>query len=151
MTITTLSTIGERWVLKGIEKVITWTRMSFNSSKSQSPTLKKGIAMERERFNSSGETIQTIQEKPIKRLGKRINRCVKDTIAIQETKDNLEKWLTEVDKSGLPDRFKAHISSSSSSSSCRAACSDIPDLLSPFLSIVHRLWQVFKATSRILT
>ena len=38
-----------------------------------------------------------------------------------------------------------------SSSSCRAASTDIPDPLSPFLPIVHRLWQVFRATSRILT
>ena len=37
------------------------------------------------------------------------------------------------------------------SSSCRAASTDIPDHLSPLLPIVHRLRQVFKATSRILT
>ena len=38
-----------------------------------------------------------------------------------------------------------------SSSSCRAASTDIPDPLSPLLSIIHRLWQVFRTTSRILT
>ena len=38
-----------------------------------------------------------------------------------------------------------------SSSSCRAVSTDIPDPLSPLLLIVHRLWQVFKATSCILT
>ena len=37
------------------------------------------------------------------------------------------------------------------SSSCRAASTDIPDPLSTLLPIVHRLWQVFRATSRILT
>ena len=42
-------------------------------------------------------------------------------------------------------------SSSSSSSSCLAASTDIPDPLSPLLPIVHRLWQVFRTTSRILT
>ena len=31
--------------------------------------------------------------------------------------------------------------------SCRAASTDIPDPLSPLLPIVHRLWQVFRATS----
>ena len=35
------------------------------------------------------------------------------------------------------------------SSSCRSASTDIPDPLSPLLPIVHRLWQVFRATSRI--
>ena len=36
-------------------------------------------------------------------------------------------------------------------SSCRAASTDIPDPLSPPLPIVYRFWQVFRATSRILT
>ena len=36
---------------------------------------------------------------------------------------------------------------SSSSSSCRAASTDIHDPLSLFLPIVHRFWQVFRATS----
>ena len=40
---------------------------------------------------------------------------------------------------------------SSSSSSCRAASTDIPDPLSPLLPIVHRLSQVFRVTSRILS
>ena len=43
------------------------------------------------------------------------------------------------------------ITSSSSSSSCRAACADIHDRLSPFLPIIHRLRQVFRVTSRVLT
>ena len=43
------------------------------------------------------------------------------------------------------------LSSSSSSSSCRAASTDIPDPLSPRLPIVHHLWQFLGATSRILT
>ena len=40
---------------------------------------------------------------------------------------------------------------SSSSSSCRAASTDIPDPLSPLLPIIHRLRQVFWLTSRVLT
>ena len=43
------------------------------------------------------------------------------------------------------------VSSSSSSLSCRAASTDIPDPLSPLLPIVHRHWQAFRATFRILT
>ena len=39
----------------------------------------------------------------------------------------------------------------SSSSSCRDASTDIPDPLSALFPIVHRLWQVFWATSRIIT
>ena len=40
---------------------------------------------------------------------------------------------------------------SSSSSSYRAASTDVPDPLSPLFPIVHRLWQVFRTISRILT
>ena len=36
-------------------------------------------------------------------------------------------------------------------STCRAASTDIPDPHSPLLLIIHRLWQVFRATSCILT
>ena len=38
-----------------------------------------------------------------------------------------------------------------SSSACRATSTDIPDLLSPLLPIVHRFWQVRRVTSRIFT
>ena len=37
------------------------------------------------------------------------------------------------------------------SSSCRAASTDIPDPLSPLLPIIHRLRQVFRVTSCVLT
>ena len=40
--------------------------------------------------------------------------------------------------------------SKTSSSSCCAASTDIPDPLSPLLPIIHRLWQVFRATTHIL-
>ena len=36
-------------------------------------------------------------------------------------------------------------------SSCRAASTDIPDLLSPLIPMIHHFWLVFSATSRILT
>ena len=39
----------------------------------------------------------------------------------------------------------------SSSSSCYATNTDIPDPCSPLLHIVHRFWQVLWATSRIFT
>ena len=37
------------------------------------------------------------------------------------------------------------------SSSCRATSMDISDPLSPLLPIIHRLWQVFRVTSCVLT
>ena len=47
--------------------------------------------------------------------------------------------------------FSKTFDSISSSSSCHAASTDIPDPLLPLFPIVHRLWQIFRATSRILT
>ena len=47
-------------------------------------------------------------------------------------------------------RMESGLYISSSSSSCRAGSTDIPDHLSPLFPIVHRLWQVFWTTSRIL-
>ena len=44
-----------------------------------------------------------------------------------------------------------HFDLRSSSSSCRAASMDSPNPLSPLLPIIHRHWQVFRATPRILT
>ena len=38
-----------------------------------------------------------------------------------------------------------------SSTSCRAASTDIPDPLLPLLTIIHRLRQVFRVTSCVLT
>ena len=51
---------------------------------------------------------------------------------------------------GITVTFVFH-SYSSSSSSCRAGSTDIPDPLLPLFPIVHRLRQVFWTTSRILT
>ena len=83
--------------------------MSFNASMSRSLVFKKGIALEKERFKLSSEIIPTIQEKSIKSLGKPTDHSQRDTVAIQETKVNLEKWLIKVDKSRLPGRFEAWI------------------------------------------
>ena len=45
----------------------------------------------------------------MKSLGKRFDDSLKDTVAIQETKENLERWLNKIERSGLPGRFKAWI------------------------------------------
>ena len=82
--------------------------MSFNARKLRSLVLKKGKIIE-ERFKLSGEFIPTIKQNPVKSLGKRFDDSLKDTVAIQETKENLERWLNKIERSGLPGRFKAWI------------------------------------------
>ena len=72
-------------------------------------------------------------------------------------------WTVREERNGFVNGFPLMLSISrlfnddfkgvekSSSSSCRAGSTDIPDPLSPLLPIVHRLRQVFWTTSRILT
>ena len=104
MTIMTTSVIRAKWLLKGIKKLITWARMSFNATKSRSLVLKKGKLSD-DRFKLSVEYIPTIKDKPAKSLGKHL----KDVVAIQETGDRLKRWLNKIDRSGLLGRFKAWI------------------------------------------
>ena len=106
LTVTTTSVMGGRWLLKGLERNITWARMYFKPAKSRSLVLKIGKS-EKVRFTVTGETIPTLREKPIKSLDKTFNSSLKDTAAKQKTVKDLEEWLTKIDKSGLPGRFKA--------------------------------------------
>ena len=104
---TTTSVMGGRWLLKGIERNMTLARMYFKPAKSRSLVLKKGKVTEKVRFTVAGETIPTLSEKPIKSLGKTFNSSLKDTAAKQKTIKDLQEWQTNIDKSGLPARFKA--------------------------------------------
>ena len=48
-----------------------------------------------------------LHNKSVKSLGKRFDHTLKDVVAIQETRDSVEKWLNKIDRSSLPGRFKA--------------------------------------------
>lgn len=56
--------------------------------------------MEKVRFTIAGIIIHTLNEKPVKSLGKIFNSSLKDTAPIQQTINELE-WLTKIDESGL--------------------------------------------------
>lgn len=107
LTVTTTSVPGGRWILQGLEKLISWARMSFKPVKSRAMVLKKGKVTDKFCFLLDGTTIPSITEKPVKSLGKVFDCSLSDTAAIQTTIKELETWLSAVDKSGLPGRFKA--------------------------------------------
>ena len=109
MTITTSSVTGSRWVLQGLGKLIAWARMKFKPAKSRSVVLLKGKVVDKHRFSISGQTIPTLSEKPVKSLGKIFNDTLRDTASIRTASSDLVVWLTKVDKSGLPGRFKAWV------------------------------------------
>lgn len=104
LTVTTTSAPGARWILQGLEKRISWARMSFKPTKSRAMVLNKGKLADKLRFFVDGTAIPSITEKPVKSLGKVFDCSLRDTAAIQTTIKELETWLSAVDKSGLPGR-----------------------------------------------
>ncbi|XP_063080140.1 uncharacterized protein LOC134470047 [Engraulis encrasicolus] len=109
LTVTTTSVPGCRWLLQGLDRLISWARMSFKPGKSRSLVLRKGKVTDRFRFRLGDTTIPSVSEKPVKSLGKLFTGDLKDTRARQTASDDLNQWLSAVDKSGLPGKFKAWI------------------------------------------
>nr|AAN12398.1 polyprotein [Tetraodon nigroviridis] len=109
LTVTTTSVPGCRWILQGLERLMTWARMRFKPGKSRSLVLKAGKVTDRFRFYLGGTQIPSVSEKPVKSLGKMFDGSLKDAASIRETNDQLGHWLTLVDKSGLPGKFKAWV------------------------------------------
>ena len=79
------------------------SRMYFKPAKSRSLVLKKAMSWRKSDLQSQEKQ----SEKPIKSLCKTFNSSLKDTAAKQRAIKYLEEWLTKIDKSGLPGRFKA--------------------------------------------
>ncbi|XP_035688709.1 LOW QUALITY PROTEIN: uncharacterized protein LOC118424272 [Branchiostoma floridae] len=107
LTVMTATVPVCRWLLQGLERLITWARMSFKPAKSRSLVLKKGKVAERFRFTLGGTQILTVSEKPVKSLGKVFSSSLKDTASVQQTRSDLTTWLEGIDKTGLPGSFKA--------------------------------------------
>ena len=87
---------------------------------------------------------KSIGMSPAQRFFGRQLRSVQPTMKKFLSPFNVEETKTEIQKA------KQH-QKKSSSSSYRAGSTDIPDLLSPLLPIVHRSRQVFRTTTCILT
>nr|XP_057943465.1 uncharacterized protein LOC131138512 [Doryrhamphus excisus] len=109
LTVTATSVTGCRWLLRGLERSIIWARMMFKPAKSRSLVLRKGKVEDKHRFNLNGVPIPSVSEKPVKSLGKIFDSTLKDKAAVQSANAELKTWLSVVDKSGLPGKFKAWI------------------------------------------
>ncbi|XP_049337547.1 uncharacterized protein LOC125802987 [Astyanax mexicanus] len=109
LTVTATTVTGCRWLLRGLERIITLARMMFKPGKSRSLVLRKGRVVEKYRFNLDGVLIPSVSEKPVKSLGKIFDSTLKDKAAVQSTQAELKSWLSAVEKSGLPGKFKAWI------------------------------------------
>ena len=107
LTITAKSVVEARWTLQELECLIKWARMKFKPVKSRSLVIKRGKVEDRCRFKIGNDIIPTVTEKPVKSLGKLLDKTLSDREAIQEMKQQLSGWIETMDKSGLQGKFKA--------------------------------------------
>lgn len=69
LTITARSVPKGRWILEVVE-ITKVARMEFKPSKSRSLVLRRGCVQDHYRFKISKDVIPTVQEKPVKILGR---------------------------------------------------------------------------------
>ena len=109
ISLTTSLVIGCKWVLRGLEKLMIWARMKFKPGKFRSLVLQKMKIKRTARFAITGEIIPTINEKPVKSLGKWFDCSTNDQSTIKWIESDLDDCLRKINRSGLPDKFKAWI------------------------------------------
>jgi len=78
LTVTT-SVRGSRWILKGLEEIITWACMSFKLSRSRYLVLKTGKTTDKFRCALGSTQIPSIIEKPVKSIGTVFDCSLRDT------------------------------------------------------------------------
>ncbi|KAG1925127.1 hypothetical protein F2P79_025744 [Pimephales promelas] len=76
ITITTGTHVQARWVLETLGAVATWARMSFKANKSRSLVIRKGKPTGRFSLHVQGEAIPSIEDNPVKCLGKWFDRAI---------------------------------------------------------------------------
>ena len=109
LTVTTTSVPGCRWILNGLQEMISWACMSFKTAKSRSLVLKKGKITGKFCFSLGTTKIPSLTEEPVKSLGKVFNCSLREAASTKATNQDMETWVAMVDKSGLPGKFKAWI------------------------------------------
>ncbi len=115
LTVITPTNVQARWVLAELDRMATWAKMVFKPKKSRSLVIQKGKTTGRFQLLVQGEVIPNIQGNPIKCLGKWYDDSPSDKNSISNTGKQVEEWLKNIDKSGLPGKYKCWI--------CRISCS----------------------------
>ena len=106
--ITTMTScqIGTRWILQGLDKMVLWARMRFKPQKSRTLTIVKGKIKD-QRFKIGNNYIPTIKDNPIRCLGKVFDESLRDVKNCANVQQELSLWLSKIDNSHLPGKFKA--------------------------------------------
>ena len=106
ITVMTRTEIGTRWILKRLEDLAIWSRLTFKPQKSRSLVLKKG-KLHHTIFKMQGETIPTIDEAPIKTLGKWFDKSLGDNNQENRMVSEFQSSLNQIEKTPLPGNLKA--------------------------------------------
>ena len=88
---------------------MTWARMKFKPKKSRFAVIKKGCLIRNVTMRIQGEEIPQLVDNPVKALGKWYDDSLGDHRNVDNIKTLASTWLTKVDKSGLPGKYKAWI------------------------------------------
>lgn len=105
-TITSLAHVQTRWILKALYDMATWAQMKFKPRKSRSMVIRSGKVTSKFQLQVQGEMIPTIEENPIKCLGKWYDATLTDSWKVSRTEKQADEWLSKIEESGLPGKFK---------------------------------------------
>lgn len=106
LTITTSTHVQARWILKALDDVVTWARMKFKPRKSRSMVIRSGKVTSKFHLRVQGEMIPSIEENPIKCLGKWYDASLTDRCNVSRTEKQADAWLSKIEGSGLQGKFK---------------------------------------------
>ena len=109
LTISTVQPQGARWVLRKLEELTKWARMAFKPSKCRSIVIQKGTIEKNVRLKLGTATIPSLNEQPVKCLGKWYDGSLRDTENSRKTIHQLQDHLERVDKAPISGRYRAWI------------------------------------------
>ena len=92
-------------VLSRLDELVTWSRMKFKAKKSRSLSLKNG-KQTKQKFKIAGEAMPTIEEEPVKSLGRWYERALTDRSRGVAIMKQAEEVLRAIDKTKLPGKYK---------------------------------------------
>ena len=105
LTAMTAKEIGMRWILKRLDVLAAWGKLTFKPRKSRSLLIKRG-KVSKARFKVQGELIPMLSENPIRALGKVFDDSLTNAQQFKDTMAKLITWLKAIDKSQIPGNLK---------------------------------------------
>ena len=109
LTLMSLTVKGARLLLQHAIVVLKWARMQTKATKSRSCVVKSGRCMNVKPFEVNGEEIKSIQQKPVKSLGRWIDGDLSDRKARVELEEKFQKGMKDLDKALVTGMMKLWI------------------------------------------